>query len=234
MRISQKTAVLVVVFNAAFFFYLADAPKAEENALSSSTTKSLSSPSEDALLVKATRPKPFGEGPFKIFNVYTDAGSKENHYSPTGMMGDTWDIAIDERSAMRPHGGSTCIKVVYSKKASLGARWAGVYWQDPNSNWGAIPGGYNLTGAKRLTFWARGEKGDEKIAQFKVGGMSAQYGDSDSSAISGEILSTNWQKFSIDLEGKDLSVITGGFCFTVNLDSNPEGVTFYLDDIQFE
>jgi hypothetical protein len=234
MRRFQKLAVLLVIFNLSVPFLRLNILKAEEEAAFSPPTLNSPSSSEESLLSNNPRPKPFGEGPFKIFNVYTDAKALDNHYSPSGMMGDTWDIFVDEKSTTRPHSGASCIKVVYNKKASLGARWAGVYWQDPKANWGSIPGGFNLTGAKQLTFWARGEKGDEKIAQFKVGGMSAQYGDSDSASISNEILTTDWQKFTIDLAGKDLSVICGGFCFTANLDNNPEGAAFYLDDIRFE
>jgi len=234
MRDFKKLAVVVTIFLLSNSFGRPSILKAEEKATFPPSTLNSRSSAGEVLASKNPRPKPFGEGPFKIFNVYTDAKAFDNHYYPFGMMGDTWDVVVDENSTARPHSGTTCIKVVYTKKASLGARWVGVYWQDPKANWGSIPGGFNLTGAKQLTFWARGEKGDEKIAQYKVGGISAQYGDSDSASISNEILTTDWQKFTIDLTGKDLSVICGAFCFTANLDNNPEGATFYLDDIRFE
>ena len=48
------------------------------------------------------------------------------------------------------------------------------------------------------------------------------------------VLTTDWQQFTIDLEGKDLSSISGGFCWATNLDVNPDGATFYLDDIRYE
>ena len=48
------------------------------------------------------------------------------------------------------------------------------------------------------------------------------------------VLTTDWQQFTIDLEGKDLSSISGGFCWATNLDVNPDGAMFYLDDIRFE
>ena len=41
--------------------------------------------------------------------------------------------------------------------------WGGVVWQNPANNWGDKPGGWNLTGAKKLSFWARGDKGGEKV-----------------------------------------------------------------------
>ena len=39
--------------------------------------------------------------------------------------------------------------------------WGGVVWQSPAGDWGDRPGGYDLTGAKRISFWARGDEGDE-------------------------------------------------------------------------
>ncbi len=183
---------------------------------------------------KNIRPRPFGNGPFGIFNVYTDADAHDNHYVPSGMMGDYWDVVVDEKCVISPHSGTTCVKVVYNKKASQGARWAGVYWQDPKSNWGSTPGGYDHTGAKKLTFWARGEKGGERIEQFKAGGITGEYGDSDSAAESAVVLTTQWRQFTLDLQGKDLSVISGGFCLTINLDMNLDGAVFYLDDIRYE
>ncbi|OIO39724.1 MAG: hypothetical protein AUJ71_00015 [Candidatus Omnitrophica bacterium CG1_02_49_16] len=184
--------------------------------------------------VKNIRPRPFGNKPFGIFSVYTDYGAHDSHYTPSGKMGDYWDITPDEQCTTRPHSGVTCIKITYTNRASQKARWAGLYWQDPKSNWGDIPGGYDLTGAKKLTFWVRGEHGGERIDQFKIGGMSGKYGDSDWAVTTAVVLTPEWQQVTIDLEGKDLSVICGGFCCSLNLDWNRTGATFYLDDIRFE
>ena len=171
---------------------------------------------------------------FKLFNVYTDAKAPDNHYIPSGWMGDYGDIRIDDKCLIKPHSGSTCFKVEYNGKGAQGARWAGIYWQNPPNNWGTRPGGYDLTGAKKLTFWARGEKGGERIEEFKVGGITGEYADSDAAGIGPVVLTTEWQQFTIDLEGKDLSSISGGFCWSTNVDVNPQGATFYLDDIRYE
>ena len=172
--------------------------------------------------------------PFKTFKVYTDGSSPDNHYVPSGWMGDYGDLKLDEKFLTNPHGGTSSIKIVYNGKAAQGARWAGMYWQNPPNNWGTRPGGYDLTGAKKLTFWARGEKGGERIEEFKIGGVTGEYADSDVAGIGPVVLTTEWQEFTIDLEGKDLSSISGGFCWSTNLDVNPQGCTFYLDDIQYE
>jgi len=173
-------------------------------------------------------------GLFKAFNLYTDGNSPDNHYVPSGWMGDYGDIKLNEKYLTSPHGGSTSIQVIYSPKATQGARWAGIYWQNPPNNWGTRPGGYDLTGATKLTFWARGDKGGERIEEFKIGGITGEYADSDVAGIGPVVLTSEWQQFTIDLEGKDLSSVSGGFCWATNLDANPEGATFYLDDIKYE
>jgi len=48
------------------------------------------------------------------------------------------------------------------------------------------------------------------------------------------VLADYWQQFTIDLRGKNLSSIIGGFAWATNLDVNPNGVVFYLDDIRYE
>lgn len=173
-------------------------------------------------------------GDFKNFPVYTDENSPDNHYFPSGWMGDFVDISLDSTHMENPHSGSTSMKISYSNKASQGARWAGIYWQNPANNWGSRPGGYDLTGSSKLVFWARGEKGGERIEEFKVGGITGEYSDSDVAGIGPLLLKQEWTKYEIDLSDKDLSSIIGGFAWAANLDNNPDGVTFYLDDIRFE
>lgn len=171
---------------------------------------------------------------FKTFPVYTDGRSPDNHYIPSGYMGDYSDIKIDTASFDNPHSGTTCIKVTYSNALSQGARWAGMYWQSPANNWGDKKGGFDLTGAQKLTFWARGAKGGERIEEFKVGGITGLYPDSDIAGIGPVMLTADWKQYEIDLSGKDLSYISGGFCWATNLDVNPEGAVFYLDDLKYE
>ncbi len=173
-------------------------------------------------------------GAFKIFSVYTDAKAPDNHYVASGWMGDYGDLKFNDKVLTNPHSGSTSLQVIYTNAATQGARWAGMYWQNPPNNWGTRPGGFDLTGAKKLTFWVRGDKGGERIEEFKIGGITGEYADSDVAGIGPVVLTTEWQQFTIDLEGKDLSSISGGFCWATNLDVNPDGATFYLDDIRYE
>ncbi|MDR3256930.1 MAG: hypothetical protein LBT18_04735 [Endomicrobium sp.] len=168
------------------------------------------------------------------FAVYVENNSTQNHFVPSGWMGDYGDIKVDMASTDNPKSGKTSIKVSYSAKMMQGAGWMGIYWQQPANNWGEKKGGYNLNGARRLTFWARGSVGGEKIAEFKVGGITGEFSDSDSAAIGPVVLTKNWKKYTIDLKDKDLTNIIGGFCLAASKDDNPNGFIIYLDDIIYE
>jgi len=171
------------------------------------------------------------------FYVYADSSSLDNHFIPSGWMPATAarDLKVNINSKETPLSGDTCIRFEYSNKS--GTRWAGVYWQNPANNWGTVPGaGYDLRGATKITFWARGEKGGEVINEFKMGGIaSGEYIDTDSASAGPIQLSKDWKKYEIDLRGKDLSYIIGGFGWATNIDVNdPNGIVFYVDEIKYE
>jgi len=170
----------------------------------------------------------------EAFYVYSDKQNSGNHFIPSGWMGDYRDIRLDESSRNNPHSGSTCIKIMYSAKGTQGNGWAGIYWQTPANNWGDKPGGYDLTGKRRLTFWARGEEGGEVISEFKMGGITGENSDSSEASTGSIVLSKDWKKYTIGLADKDLTHIIGGFCWTAARDANPKSITFYLDDIRYE
>jgi exo-beta-1,3-glucanase (GH17 family) len=181
----------------------------------------------------------------EAFHVYQDADSPDNHFKPSGYMGDTGDIHIDEAVEENPHSGETAIRVEYTA-AGAGpnecpytppCKWSGVYWQEPPNNWGkeAIwkDKGFPLNGYTVLRFWARAEA--PTSIEFMVGGIDAPYGDSliyPRKKIAK--LSQEWQEFEIDLNEADLSHIIGGFGWVTNWEKNPNGIVFYLDDIRFE
>ncbi|MFA5340075.1 MAG: hypothetical protein WC317_08035, partial [Candidatus Omnitrophota bacterium] len=171
---------------------------------------------------------------FKRFNVYTDRSARDNHYIPSGWMGDYGDMKIDTGCKDNPHTGTTCIKIVYTGEQKQGAGWAGIFWQNPANNWGTKQGGFDLTGAKKLIFWARGERGGEVLAEVKVGGITGEYGDSDSVSIGPITLTRDWKEYTIDLTGKSLSYISGGFCWAASVADNPNGFAIFLDDIYYE
>jgi hypothetical protein len=163
------------------------------------------------------------------FIVYDEKGSTNNHYIPSGWMGNTRGIRMDEGCTNRPHAGMTCLRFEYSEAGD----WAGVVWQDPVNDWGDQAGGWNLAGAKRLAFWARGENGGETVTfKFGILGSDKKYPDSAGGELDDVKLTKAWKEYSIDLAGKDLSRIKTGFVWVLRGQGQP--VTFYLDDIRFE
>jgi hypothetical protein len=181
------------------------------------------------------------ESPSQVFArggvvaVYTDKDAPDNHFIPSGWMGDRGDIDFDDASTITPSAGRTCIRLGYSAQGSHGEGWAGIYWQYPEQNWGDKPQGYDLTGAQRLVFRARGEHGGER-AEFKVGGIRGRYPDSIRLPRSTGVLTLTreWQRYEIPLADLDLTHVIGGFVWVTNRQSNPRGSTIYVDEIRFE
>ena len=161
------------------------------------------------------------------FTVYGDGA--EPFYIPSGWIGNTAAIAMDEKSAVNPHAGPTCMKLTYKAADNFG----GIVWQSPANDWGDLPGGRDLTGAKKLTFWARGESGGETV-EFKMGllGPEKTFPDTAAAGLPPVKLTKEWKQYTIDLAGKDLSRIKTGFAWVLAGQGKP--ATFYLDDIRYE
>lgn len=168
------------------------------------------------------------------FYVYTDKKADANHYAPSGWMGDRDDILYNDGWGKGAYSGQTCIKISYIPSYVSEEKWAGMYWQDPPNNWGSKRGGFDLNGARKLMFWIRGERGGEVINDIYIGGLKGKYADTCSAAIGPVKLTKEWARYEINLEGKDLSRIVGGFGWSTNISSNPRGCTFYLDEIKYE
>jgi hypothetical protein len=184
-----------------------------------------------------------GSAPASAFWVYQDATFTKNHFVPSGYIGDTGDVIINQAHKENPCSGDTSIQIVYKPEGKgptctyTPCKWAGVYWLQPANNWGQDEiwkdKGYDLTGYTRLVFWARAEQNSQ--IEFKTGGVVAPYGDSlkyPRTMLAD--LTPQWQQFEIVLQDADLSYIIGGFVFVTNWEQNPDGITFYLDDIRFE
>lgn len=180
-----------------------------------------------------------------VFFIFKDRGSRLNHYIPSGWMGDYGDLKMNTgyhdtpgpaRVQTKTVNDNTCIQIKYSAQRAQGGGWAGIYWQQPANNWGDKKGGMNLSNYKSLTFWMRGEKGGEYIDKAMMGGISgiSEDGDSDSASVEPIELTKEWKEYTIDLRNIDPSYIVGGFCFVLNADMNPEGATFYVDEIKYE
>lgn len=167
-----------------------------------------------------------------IFWIYKDKSERNlHHYIPCGWMGDYGDLIFKDSYRVKDSSG-TCIQIKYSAKGSQKAGWAGIYWY--NSTCCFPRRGLNLGSAQCLKFLARGEKGGEIIREFKVGGVQGEILDTCEASIGPITLAKEWKEYQIDLKGKDLSYLEGGFAWVAEKKDNPDGMIFYLDDIRFE
>ena len=152
----------------------------------------------------------------------------QKKFIASGYMGDINNIQLVSNHEENCHTGKKCIRAVYSPG---GNGWGGVYWQYPANNWCKTPG-VNLSDSTytRITFWARGENGNEEV-KFKAGHDCGDSFSTDDLILN---LTTEWRQYSISVVKKNLSNITGAFCWSIDSHANSGRVTFYLDDIQFE
>lgn len=161
-------------------------------------------------------------------NVYAE-DSDPATYIPAGWMGDTKSIKLNPAWITQPHSGRTCLRCDFESDKG----WGGVVWQNPPGDWGDRSGGYDLSGAKKLTFWARGEKGGETVS-FEFGTLAKpkKFFDTGKGRLEKVTLTTDWRRHEIDVSGQDLTRIKTGFVWTLASPGKP--VTFYLDDIRWE
>jgi len=160
------------------------------------------------------------------FWIYEDgwynSNPNNNHYEPAYMG--TVSIYMDHWQ-INPHSGVECIQF------KNGGTWGGVYYLEPANVWATGPPdpgpgvGYDLTGATKLTFWIRADQ-PTTLKEYGYGLPGDSCGKNQYFNLS---VTTNWQEVTINLSGKDLSHVSGGFYFVAN-----NGVTFYLDDIRYE
>jgi hypothetical protein len=190
----------------------------------------------------------------KNFDVYTDISAAGNHFVMLGRMaskGSEDKVEINPGFKSNCYSGATCIE---NKFFSSGDNWGGWYFMNgvlegeetqPKANWGDYPdAGFDLTGATKITFYAKGESGGEKVEFFAFGvGRDAEtgvpikpYPDSSPKVTLGyRTLTSSWKPYKLDLTGVDLSYVLGGFGWVANAKrNNNDDITFYLDEIKYD
>ena len=178
------------------------------------------------LVGKGPKPKKELRAASMPYPVYRDGANGPWYVS--GYMGNTGAMKVDDKCSEKPHSGETCMKVSYSD----GGNWAGIFWQSPAGDWGDKPGGANLSKASTLVFWARGEKGGEKVSFFMGGiGKDKPFHDTANRKLENVVLKKSWTRYRITLDGEDLSQIKTGFGF--NFGGQEKPFAFYLDDIEY-
>jgi hypothetical protein len=161
-------------------------------------------------------------------------------------------VGIMEGRQPNCHTGSDCLRFTYPHGGGCG----GFHWRplcvassaptlSPIPSWPdhvahIVPGGEcsidvlkrgNVRDVSRLTFWVRGDKGGEMV-EFGIGGADVAPVPGRST---GEIeLQSAWASHEINLEGLNLTSAQVLFYWLAADAQNPEGATFYLDDVRFE
>ncbi|MCE9559863.1 MAG: hypothetical protein K8R88_13050 [Armatimonadetes bacterium] len=167
--------------------------------------------------------------PVKLpFAVYDEA-SNPPVFIASGWIGNTKAMALKLDSKSNPHSGSTCTEITFTGKDD----WGGIIWQYPANDWGDLPDCMDLSGAKSLSFWLRGELGGEEVSvNFGLLGKDKKFPDSATGALANIKLTQGWTQHKINLAGKDLSKIKTAYGFTVATKQN--AVKFFIDDVKYE
>ncbi|NCC50683.1 MAG: hypothetical protein EOM20_05645 [Spartobacteria bacterium] len=153
------------------------------------------------------------------------------NFALSGFMGDSEDLRVAGSYSSTRTEGFPVMRVQYAAKGKNG--WTGAVWQNPANNWGTFDGGYNLSKAKTLAFWAKGEKGGE-IVEFTVGGAASNFPDSDTISTGPVVLNEEWTEYTLPLDAYQTFYIATGFGLVLKQDQNPYGCVFYLDEIRYE
>lgn len=170
-------------------------------------------------------PRAVATDPTKALPVLAE-GAAPQLWAPTGYMGTTEAIAMDPAWTDRPHEGATCLRVAYES----GEGWGGVVWQHPANDWGQQAGGWDLSGASALRFWARGERGGE-VVTFSFGTLRDTPVRDTAHGELQVTLTPEWTQYTIDVAGADLSRIKSGFAWVVAGQGRP--VVFFVDGVEW-
>lgn len=193
--------------------------------------------------------------------VYEDIDSPGNHFLMWhDFKGGDAKVRFDAASEEAPQSGASCVRFEFEYGSETD--WVAFIMQNGvwreggvlQANDGANPdAGIDLSGAKSLRFYARGEKGGEKV-EFFMGGMgrdpetghpNKKYPDSSARYPPMRVttsLTNVWKEYEIDLSGRDLSHVIAGFGWAANALGDPDlrksdsdrKLVFFVDDIHFE
>lgn len=160
------------------------------------------------------------------FYVYKEG--EKLPYTPSGLMGNYKDLKVETRNKKNVHIGDFSMKISYNSNVN----WYGVAMVNPADDWGNIDGGYDISGAKIYSFWARAS---EKNVRAKIGfgmiGKDKKFPDT--ARLEKEFkLSNKWKKYSFKLKNLDLSRIRTGFVLFSGGIGKPYEI--FIDEIVFK
>ena len=191
----------------------------------------------DSSISTVLRLKEERKAPAEFF-IYSDIAANII-FTPTGYIGDRDSIIMDPTCTHTPCSPPTCLHVTYQKPAEESLGFAGVHWLNPAANWGQDSrlkfAGMDVSNSGRVTFHARADR--DCLVHFQVGGVRAPYGDSLAEGARIQLhLDSTWRPYTIALpaDKSKLNHIISAFMWRASIKDNPDGVSFYLDDIKYE
>jgi hypothetical protein len=141
------------------------------------------------------------------------------------------------------HSGGNCMQFTYRSGGGFGA----ICWWPQSCGASGTPQAFNsvrngacgtnvltaggLKAVRRLTLWAKGSRGGEAI-EFKVGAKDIL--PTPGRSLGTVNLTDVWTRYQINLDGVDMTNAIGLFFWVASDLDNPQGATFYLDEIKFE
>jgi hypothetical protein len=168
-----------------------------------------------------------------------------DHYAPSGGMGDaavlgSVTIATDGAACSAAPAAAlkgACYTVTYKPQpivAPATSTWAGFYWQYPDNNWGSTQPLTIASGAKDISFYAKGMAGGESI-EFEAGGiMSQTMPFQDGFSVNNTFkLTTAWTKYTLPMPGSYAGGVLGAFAWVATA-PNANTVTFFVTGIVWE
>lgn len=163
-------------------------------------------------------------------------------FIPSGYMGDAANKNCDgvlKMSNDTAHGRDGGVAERWEYRPSFGVEgWVAVSYQSPANNWGDDPG-VNLQdkGFTKLTFWARGENGGERVTFKALGGTkegAANPASAKEITLGTVKLTTEYRQITIELDNADLSNCPTALITALNSQLDPDGAVFYIQDIKFQ
>ncbi|MEL6557492.1 MAG: glycoside hydrolase family 2 TIM barrel-domain containing protein [Bacteroidota bacterium] len=160
------------------------------------------------------------------FYVYQD--NENLPYVMSAYMGNFKDLSVDLDHSETVKEGKTAIRISYQAKDN----WYGIGFVDPANDWGEILGGYDIRGAKTLSFWAKSSYYNQRV-KVGFGLIEKDKAFPDSAIKLREVMLTEkWKKYTIKIRKEDMSHIRSGFVlFTEGVGMSQQ---IFLDEIVFE
>jgi hypothetical protein len=165
--------------------------------------------------------------------------SLSSFYYPSGWMGDGENglsslqvTMISETVNEQP---TATYRIQYTPPQVSGNSFAGIFWQYPSGNWGETHGRC-LLGANKISFYAKGERGNE-IVDFQSGMETKEekpYSDKYHLATGPKVLTKEWKHYEIDLTGQDLTDVIGPFAWVAPKPSDNRPIVTYIADLKIE